>query len=162
MLPLHIGTPHCYLLINFFEFVMPNDTVSIGLLKKKRLRLTDCRQEVIEFFLNNRYAISQPELEKALHSFDRVTLYRTLNTFLEKGIIHKVPDNSGITRYALCSGGCSEHHHQDEHVHFKCTNCQHIQCIATIAVPQVPLPEGFVALESQFLINGICKKCNKI
>ncbi|HRI28243.1 MAG TPA: transcriptional repressor [Chitinophagales bacterium] len=129
------------------------------LLKQSNLRQTDCRREVICVFLSRQHAVSQPELEQALHKFDRVTLYRTLNTFLTKGIIHKVLDDTGSTKYALCTGECTEHHHEDEHVHFKCLKCENIVCIEAVSVPAISLPTGFTYVDASLLVRGICNLC---
>lgn len=129
------------------------------ILKNNKLRSTSCRKETIIFFLSKNYAISQPELEKNLSKFDRVTLYRTLNAFLYNGIIHKVLDDTGITKYALCSKKCSQHQHQHEHVHFKCLTCGNTQCIDSIPIPTVKLPIGFSFTDSNYLIRGVCKNC---
>lgn len=129
------------------------------LLKDNNLRLTECRKEVITVFIEQQHAVSQPDLEGMLNQYDRVTLYRTLNTFLSKGMIHKVLDDSGLTKYALCAGHCTEHHHADEHVHFKCIKCENTVCIDTISVPPITLPDGFTYLDASFLVRGICKRC---
>ena len=66
-------------------------------------------------------ATSQPDLESLMNDVDRVTLYRILNVFEEKGIIHKVFDLNGTANYAICTSNCQEHRHHDEHLHFNCT-----------------------------------------
>ncbi len=133
---------------------------AISLLKHNNLRLTDCRKEVVEIFFSQQHAVSQPELEHKLGQYDRVTLYRTLTTFLNKGIIHKVLDDSGLTKYALCAGECNEHQHDDEHVHFKCIQCENTICIDTISVPVITLPAGFTFLDANLLVRGVCNVCS--
>lgn len=129
------------------------------ILSTNHLRQTDCRQQMLARFINAHFALAHSELEQDLTEFDRVTIYRTLHTFLEKGIVHKVLDDTGATRYALCAT-CTAHAHHDEHVHFKCTNCQTIQCIDTISIPPIQLPIGFTYTDSNYLVRGVCKKCN--
>lgn len=137
---------------------VPSDVIT-ELLKNNNLRLTDCRKEVIAMFLEQHHAVSQPDLEGKLSQYDRVTIYRTLSTFLNKGLIHKVLDDSGLTKYALCAGQCTEHHHADEHVHFKCIKCENTVCIDALSVPAITLPDGFTYLDANFLVRGICKLC---
>jgi Fur family ferric uptake transcriptional regulator len=128
---------------------------AVHLLKHYNLRLTDCRKEVVSIFLAQRQAIGQPALEQQLFHFDRVTLYRTLSTFLEKGIIHKVFDDSGMTKYALCPEHCHQHHeHQDEHIHFKCVKCNTTTCIASITIPIIELPKGYTFIDANLLVRG--------
>ena len=67
-------------------------------LKGHNLRITDCRMDVLEVFLNSTHALSFSDLEADLDLYDRVTLYRTLNSFIEKGLLHRIPDDSGFGR----------------------------------------------------------------
>ena len=54
-------------------------------------------------------------IEQHFKNFDRVTLYRLLNSFEEKGLIHKVFDANGDIFYAKCQV-CKDHNHQDDHI----------------------------------------------
>lgn len=128
-------------------------------LKDHKLRTTSCREDVLEAFLRRDMALSHGDLESELGDrFDRVTIYRTLKTFLEKGIIHKVLDDEG-TRYALCRERCSEDNHHHDHVHFKCNTCGQTNCLENLHVPAVKLPEGYRIQEVNLLIQGLCAEC---
>ncbi len=131
------------------------------ILQRHDLRLTSVRTEVIDLFLLAGIALSEPEIEKSLRdSCDRVTIYRTLNTFLEKGIIHKVLDDAGAMKYALCSSGCAEsEYHQHDHVHFKCDQCGQTQCLEHVSVAAPALPNGFAVREMNVLLSGVCPNC---
>jgi len=133
------------------------------ILKDHNLRVTSCRRDVLKSFFERQEALSHSDLEEELkESFDRVTIYRTLKTFLESDLIHKVLDDSGATKYALCaheSNGGS-HHHQHDHVHFKCERCGKTNCIEEISLPAVELPSGYVSKDISLLIQGICNKCS--
>ena len=52
-------------------------------------------------------------IQKALKSTDRVTLYRTLQTLSDKGIIHKAAHIDNEDYYAICEHSCTA----DEHIH---------------------------------------------
>ena len=135
-------------------------TTPLSILKSHKLRVTDCRIEIIREFLQKQVALAHSDLEDSLNNqFDRVTIYRTLNTFLEQDIIHKVLDDSGSTKYALCSHE-DAHDHDHEHVHFKCENCGETTCLENISLPVVKLPEGFRKKEMNLLVQGICDKCH--
>ncbi|MBP6386814.1 MAG: transcriptional repressor [Pseudarcicella sp.] len=131
-------------------------------LKAYKLRQTDCRQDVLDFFSEYAHALSHSDIENHLKTkYDRVTLYRTLKTFLDAGLIHKVLDDEGGSKYALCKEACHEHahdHHHD-HVHFKCQQCGYTSCLEDIVIPEIKLPIGFKKIESNLLIQGICKSC---
>lgn len=106
-------------------------------------------------------ATSQPDLEGVLDDVDRVTLYRILSAFEEKGIIHKVFDLNGTANYALCTSDCAENHHHDEHLHFNCVVCNNVYCLDDLELPPVSLPPGFKPEVFSLSATGICPKCNK-
>jgi len=130
------------------------------LLKNHDLRLTLGRADVIGVFLNNEVAISHSDIESAVDGkYDRVTIYRTLKSFLGKGLIHKILEDKGGVRYALCADECSGGSHQHNHIHFKCHKCEQTTCLEHVEIPSVKLPRGFLAAESNFLVTGTCDKC---
>lgn len=129
-----------------------------SILQQNKLRFTSSRSQILSIFHSKSTALSEPELEVELNGIcDRVTIYRTLTTFMEKGILHKVLDDSGLTKYALCCDDCEHKHH--EHVHFKCQICGQTQCLHEIPTSLPILPEGFVPETVHVLVNGVCPNC---
>jgi Fur family ferric uptake transcriptional regulator len=133
---------------------------TLDLLKKNKLRATPVRKELLELFLNARNALSNQDIEEQMADVDRVTLYRTLKAFQEKGIIHRAFDGTDITRYASCSEHCDAHAHHDEHLHFHCSQCDHTFCVDEIAVPKLEMPKGFKAHKTNIVVEGVCEKCS--
>ena len=130
-------------------------------LEKHQLRKTDTRLHVLNVFFKHEHAIAHSSLEKELgKTYDRVTLYRTLNTFEEAGIIHQVPSN-GETKFALCHAHCDHHHHQDQHLHFNCTACQQTFCLEDVQLPLVEYSSDYEIHSVNITATGICKKCKK-
>ena len=130
------------------------------MLKGTGLRYTRQRGEVLHLFRAYDTALTQADLEKLLPSqFDRITLYRSLRSFEASGLLHKVLDDSGTTRFALCRTGCSEHAHHDEHVHFRCSDCGKTLCLPEVAIPDVMLPQGYAFGNAKLLIDGTCPDC---
>ena len=131
-------------------------------LKEYALRHTGSREDILDVFYKNQYAMSHSYLEETLNDrFDRVTIYRTLKTFLEKGIVHKVLDDVGGTKYALCkTSDCSHEAHHHDHVHFKCVTCEQTSCLDDTHIQTFSLPEGYKRLEINMLVQGICPKCS--
>jgi Fur family ferric uptake transcriptional regulator len=130
------------------------------ILRRKHLSVTDSRKKILSLFLASKDALAHGDIEKkAGEKFDRVTVYRTLQTFVEKGIIHTIPSSDNSVRYALCKE-CEEGHHHDEHIHFVCNNCGRTICLDDVVSPKIELPEGYVAQEVQVVINGVCKDCS--
>lgn len=131
-----------------------------SILLSHKLRVTDCRVEIIRQFLEKQVALAHADLEDTLDNrFDRVTIYRTLKTFLDKDLIHKVLDDSGATKYALCTHEVHQEHNH-EHVHFKCETCGETTCLESISLPAIKLPAGFQKREMNLLIQGVCEKCH--
>ncbi len=135
---------------------------SEDLLATHQVRKTKIRLEVLDFFLSKNYALSHAEIENAIsESHDRVTIYRTLKSFEEQGLIHKVLDDSGTSKYALCASNCISHRHNDAHVHFNCEKCGHTFCLEEVAIPSIQLPSDYQLIGYSFLVQGICKDCSK-
>ena len=131
------------------------------LLKDFRLRSTPSRQEILHLFLKKEYALSHSDIEKEIsNSLDRVTVYRTLKTFLDKGLIHKVLDDGGCLKYALCNDACTTAGHHHDHVHFKCTQCGQTNCL-NVEIPSLRLPKGYRPKELNILIQGVCELCSR-
>lgn len=132
----------------------------VKMLSRHSLRQTPVRKAVLQVLLDSAFALSGSEIELYLPSdTDRITLYRTLKSFEESGLIHRVIDASDVIRYASCSIECSAHAHFDNHVHFKCTACQHIYCLNQVAIPAVTLPEKFQVVSRDYLLAGVCREC---
>jgi Fur family ferric uptake transcriptional regulator len=134
--------------------------VTDQLLKTFNLRSTPTRQEILHLFLRKDYALSHSDIESEIaEDIDRVTVYRTLKTFHDHGLIHKVLDDGGALKYALCTDACSATEHRHEHVHFKCSVCGQTNCLE-IGIPHIKLPPGYAAGEMNLLIQGVCPGCS--
>lgn len=133
-----------------------------AILKKNQLSITESRRKILHLFFNQAEALAHADIEKkAGEKFDRVTVYRTLQTFVEKGIIHTIPTADNSIRYALCKDNCSEGHHHDNHVHFVCIQCGKIECIGDVTTPDVRLPRGYAVTQVEVILNGVCKDCQQ-
>ncbi|WP_207422966.1 Fur family transcriptional regulator [Desertivirga brevis] len=130
-------------------------------LLSKNINPTAMRLLVVDFLLQGKVALSLSDIEKGLYPSDRITIYRTLKTFVEHGLIHSIDDGTGTPKYALCSDQCDETGHHDLHVHFYCTQCKATHCLPKTKVPIVSLPEGYASEEVSLVIKGLCGICNK-
>lgn len=132
------------------------------ILKKHQLSVTDSRKNILTFFLQSANALAHADIEhKSGTEFDRVTIYRTLQTFVEKGIIHTIPTADNSIRYALCKDECIAGHHHDDHVHFICDTCSTTYCLDQVTVPKVKLPKGFKATQTDLVVSGTCNNCEQ-
>lgn len=131
------------------------------LLRKNQLSVTDSRRKILELFLQSDSALAHHDIESGTEEkYDRVTVYRTLQTFMEKGIIHTIPTPDNAVKYALCKDNCEEGHHHDDHVHFICTKCGTTTCLEEVHVPHIPLPRGYKTRQTEVVISGLCKTCS--
>ena len=131
-----------------------------NLLRKKKLRLTSFRNEVLNVFLNSPNAVSINDIEDKLKQFDRITLYRTLKTFKEKGLIHEIVMPGDIKKLALCpdTSPSLNHSHKDQHMHFRCKECENIFCLDLHEFPEINIPKFKVdSIEIQG--TGRCNTC---
>ena len=128
-----------------------------SILKQNNLRLTDGRKEVLEVLRKAKYPMALADLEKKLPAMDRITMYRTLQSFREKDLIHVISDTSGISKYMFNDPVRPRHH-----AHFKCTLCSLFLCMdnALAPVDDYEMPEGFEAKTYSVVIEGLCNKCS--
>ena len=132
----------------------------LDILKRNQLSITDGRKKILDMFLKSPGALAHADIEKSADiSFDRVTVYRTLQTFVEKGIIHNIPTTDNSILYALCKDNCEAGHHHDDHVHFICDVCDKTICLDNVSIPEIKHPKGFRQKQTDVVISGICSEC---
>ncbi len=142
------------------EITIVNEQRLIKLLKQNSLSITDSRKKILQLFLEQNGALAHGDIErKAGEKFDRVTVYRTLQVFVDKGIIHTIPTADNSIRYALCKDECGEGHHHDHHVHFVCNSCNNTYCLDDVVTPGIKLPKGYSANHVEVVVEGVCKNC---
>lgn len=133
------------------------------ILKANNLSITDSRKSILALFKLSKGALAHADIEKTSSAqFDRVTIYRTLQTFVDKGIIHTIPTADNSVLYALCKDDCSAGHHHDNHVHFICDVCDTTYCLDHVIIPLVTLPEGFKQKQTDVVVSGVCKNCEPL
>ncbi len=128
--------------------------------KNSKVKPTAMRMLVLQYLVNKNVAVSLTNIEVHFENSDRTTLYRTLKTFVEKGIAHQIDDGTGISKYALCEEHCNCEIDTDLHLHFHCTNCKETVCLTEHKIPHINLPDGFIAENINLVVKGICDKCS--
>ncbi|MEX0995871.1 MAG: transcriptional repressor [Flavobacteriaceae bacterium] len=129
-------------------------------LESKNIRVTAMRLLIYKFLADKQVAVTLTDIENAFAKAERTTLYRTIKTFEEKGIVHQIDDGTGIIKYALCEQGCNCDIKTDLHLHFHCTNCNETVCLTEHKIPQIKVPSGFVSENVNLVVKGICDKCS--
>lgn len=131
-----------------------------NLLREKNLRVTPFRLNVLEIFQNHPNAISIEQIEEDLDEFDRITLYRTIKSFIEKGLIHEIVMPGDNKKMALCKDNCGDEHHghNHQHLHFKCDECDEVFCLELDQLPKISYPK-FKIKQLEIQGSGICVNC---
>ena len=135
------------------------NATAIELLKKHGLRVTQTRLDVIGQFITSKEAISSNDIESSIQNLDRITLYRTLKTFEEKGLIHQAIDGTQKPKFALCREACNENHHHDQHAHFHCSDCGKTICVEDVSIPPMPALSKVEIKTASLILQGRCEDC---
>ena len=138
-----------------------SNTSEIYLLDKKEISVTPIRLLVLQVFLKHPQAFSLKGLEEKLFFSERSTIFRTLQTFEKKGILHEIISSDGIKSYALCTD-CESEIHNDQHAHLKCKKCESVFCIPVAVNALVYTTSDYQIDDIQVFINGTCAACNTV
>ncbi|WP_044205410.1 Fur family transcriptional regulator [Flammeovirga sp. OC4] len=139
---------------------MKTEQKILELLSNNGIRKTNFRIELLELFYKNKHGLSHRDIKEAIECMpDKVTIYRALDTFMEKGIIHKVPDINNVSRYALTKNKCENTHHN--HAHFICNTCKKTFCMDDIQIPNVQNAQGFKISSVKLILEGECSECSR-
>ncbi len=128
-------------------------------LLSKNTNPTSMRILVYDFWEHQQTAMSVSEIESHFYKADRVTIYRTLKTFEEKGIVHSIQENTTV-KYILCHDGGDEETHKDWHLHFYCKICKQTTCKEDFIIPQNG-NQNYRIDEIKLFGKGICENCLK-
>lgn len=123
----------------------------------KNTNPTSMRILVYDFLEQQQEAMSLSQIESHFYKADRVTIYRTLKTFEEKGIVHSIQENA-TSKYILCDDDCDETTHKDWHLHFYCKICKRTTCKEVFVMPQ-NLTIDYRIDEIKLFAKGICESC---
>ncbi len=132
---------------------------ALSILEDKKVKPTAVRELVLNVLLKTDYAISLSDIENVLTWSDKVTIYRTLKTFEENGIIHQINDGSSALKYALCSDSCELKNHVDIHPHFHCEKCGKTICLEKQEINITNLPNDIIVKDYSLILNGLCSEC---
>lgn len=121
------------------------------------LRVTAARLAVLDVIDAAQAAVTHADIEAALlEPIDRVTLYRTLDSCVDAGLLTKTIGADRLSRFALLTQGAGDH---AEHAHFHCDDCGRVYCLAS-RPPRVPaVPEGFAVEGIDVHVHGHCPAC---
>lgn len=137
-----------------------NNTDIETVLERKGVRPTSNRILVMRELMKATHPVSLADLEASLGFLvDKASIFRVLELFAEKDVVHVIEDGSRSLKYELCHNG-AQHTVADQHVHFYCERCKRTYCFETVSVPPVNIPDGFFPHAVNYMIKGLCPKCS--
>ncbi len=130
-------------------------------LRRSGHRITGSRRALAEVVAQrSRYFTAAQvgeELRETGHRVGRATVFRTLDTLAELGVLSRIHESPGCHAYMLCP---EEHHH-----HLVCSGCDLV-----IEVPHCPVDEeakalaeatGFAIQGHRLEYYGLCGECRQ-
>lgn len=120
-------------------------------------RNTITKEAVLAVLHSSGKAMSQAAIEKKIGvAINRATIYRVLNRYCEDGVLHRIVADKGKQYFALCIE-CDENQLPLHHFHFRCKNCETIECLP---IPvQFNLPGSYTLETVNCVLTGTCQDC---
>lgn len=133
-----------------------------SILRGSGLRRTPVRVEVLDLLKAAARPLSVPQMLAKLKGVDTVTVYRTLNTFIRKKLVHRV---RGEDRSWLYAAGDTHDQPKHMHPHFVCDECGKVDCLEEAAIPNSFVNSLRVAAKyevayPEVVLHGRCPKCH--
>jgi Fur family ferric uptake transcriptional regulator len=128
------------------------------ILKSVNLYCTRSRIDILTILMKAGKPLSQEQIARRSGNdrFDKVTIYRTLESLLVTGLVHKVYMDKRAWHFELAHN-CTE---SQCHPHFTCTCCGDTHCMTEISMPMAVSPyKGFVFHRQQVRLEGLCPTC---
>jgi Fe2+ or Zn2+ uptake regulation protein len=130
------------------------------ILQKSGFKATNARLAILEIFRKNKKPLSAQEIIDLLpDATDQVTVYRTLKSLKEKGIIIQIDLRHNHAHYELAN--LAEHHH------LVCIQCGRIEDVRHCDIEQMQSTilkssRHFYEIRQHALeFYGMCKMCSK-
>ena len=129
------------------------------LLKDHGFNCTKMQIATLAVLIQAEQPVSRGEIINSLEGRnpDKTTIYRILERFCQKGIVHKAYVDKRAWEYELADK-CTNH---QCHPHFKCTNCGKVTCLFDVHVPLVKgLGKDFIFQRKKIMIEGVGPECS--
>ena len=128
------------------------------ILRAAKLYCTQCRVAVLKALMRANKPLRQDQLAQRLGKkhFDKVTIYRNLESFCQAGLVHKAFLHKRAWHFELAHN-CTE---SQCHPHFTCTSCGRTRCLMEISLPMAKSPhKGFIIRRQRVCLEGLCPQC---
>ena len=128
------------------------------MLRHAKLYCTKARIAILRALLETVRPLRQDQIAppSAQETFNKVTVYRTLESLVEAGLVHRAFTQDRAWHFELADH-CSE---KQCHPHFTCTSCGITHCLTDISLPMARIADrGFVISRQQVRLEGLCPTC---
>jgi Fur family ferric uptake transcriptional regulator len=131
-------------------------------LQSAGLRRTPVRAAVLALLTKTARPLGVPDmLGKLPAGTDVVTVYRTLNTFMRKKLVHRIQAEDRSWRYALGTATIKMDH---RHPHFVCEKCQNVECLSGAEIPlglsrSMGVKSAYAISYLEVVLHGVCPRC---
>jgi Fur family ferric uptake transcriptional regulator len=138
-----------------------------SLLRRSVLRRTPVRLGVLDVLSNSGgRPMTVPQILARLKgAADTVTVYRTLHTFVQKRLVHRVRGEDRSWLYAISAEADStERKREHLHPHFVCDECGKVECLEQSHIPgsfvsSLDVGGGYEVRWPEVVLHGLCPKC---
>lgn len=128
------------------------------MLKQASLYCTEARVAILRVLSQAAQPLRQDQIAYRLtgRTRNRVTIYRTLKSLADAGLVHRAFMQKRAWHFELA-------HHctaSQCHPHFTCLNCGQTHCLKRLSMPMAPKSyKGFVIQHQQVRLEGLCPAC---
>jgi Fur family ferric uptake transcriptional regulator len=130
------------------------------ILQKAGISKTSQRLAVLDILFKATTPLSVNAIRQALETksnIDKVTIYRILSVFKDRGIIREIASAGGANYFEMATL------ENPLHPHFSCRNCGAFTCLAPLSFTQAPeliLPKDDYSIDHiEINISGLCACC---
>lgn len=130
---------------------------ALEILREGGQRVTGPRKAILSILISDHGPFSADDVHRKLPAgeCDPVTVYRTLTSMEELGIVRRCDFGDGIYRYEI---NLADHHHH----HVICRACRNVKvidvCVAD-ALERIVRQMGYANVTHTLEIFGVCPKC---
>ncbi len=142
------------------------------ILKDAKLYCTEARIAILQVLMQAGRPLRQEQIAERVAGFqpairgrdtldtknalNKVTVYRTLESLIEVGLVHRAFTYKRAWHFELADQ-CTEH---QCHPHFTCTSCGVTHCLTDILLPMAKVSQkGFIINRQQVRLEGLCPAC---
>jgi len=128
------------------------------MLKDAKLYCTEARIAILQVLMQAARPLRQDQIAEqlTLGALNKVTVYRTLESLIEVGLVHRAFTYRRAWHFELADH-CTEH---QCHPHFTCTSCGVTHCLTDILLPMAKVSQkGFIVDRQQVRLEGLCPAC---